>query len=178
MITKTCSTCKQDLPATEEYFNKHKLCKYGLQNICRKCTHEYGKSEEAKEARKQRRQQNIEEKREYDRSYYHENKERILARAANPKDQMVRHIGWIRREYNTTEKKVMELMDMQKGCCGICGKSLVDPDSEKRYSIDHNHKTGKVRGLLCSHCNQGIGHFFEDKSLFLKATDYLEKHSG
>lgn len=50
--------------------------------------------------------------------------------------------------------------------CTICG-------SRKNLCIDHSHKTGKVRGRLCSSCNRGLGQFKDDPTLLLRAGDYL-----
>lgn len=50
--------------------------------------------------------------------------------------------------------------------CVICG-------SEEKLVIDHDHKTNKVRGLLCSHCNRGLGHFRDDPILLEFAAQYL-----
>ena len=48
--------------------------------------------------------------------------------------------------------------------------------SGRRLSVDHNHVTSKVRGLLCNNCNRGIGNFKDKKELLLKAISYLDKH--
>jgi hypothetical protein len=64
------------------------------------------------------------------------------------------------------------LLEQQKGCCTICLKT----ESRKgapHLSVDHNHKTGDIRGLLCSKCNIGLGYFNDDKTLLKKAIDYL-----
>lgn len=62
----------------------------------------------------------------------------------------------------------------QKGVCAICGKSEeVSPKGV--LSIDHDHTTGKVRGLLCDTCNRGgLGHFYDNVSLLRNAIKYLK----
>jgi hypothetical protein len=50
--------------------------------------------------------------------------------------------------------------------CVICG-------SEETLVVDHDHKTGKVRGMLCNHCNRGLGHFRDDPTLLEFAAQYL-----
>ena len=50
--------------------------------------------------------------------------------------------------------------------CVICG-------DETKLVIDHDHKTGKVRGMLCNHCNRGLGHFRDDPTLLEFAAQYL-----
>lgn len=54
--------------------------------------------------------------------------------------------------------------------CGICGRLV------KRMAIDHNHKTGQVRGRLCISCNAGLGGFRDDPELLQRAIQYLSKH--
>jgi len=66
----------------------------------------------------------------------------------------------------------------QNGKCAICegtdgGHRNGEP---KALAVDHNHKTGKVRGLLCESCNQGIGKLKDSPETCRKAADYLEKH--
>jgi hypothetical protein len=53
--------------------------------------------------------------------------------------------------------------------CIICG------DSESRLVVDHDHKTGIIRGMLCNHCNRGIGHFRDDPVLMRFAATYVEQ---
>jgi hypothetical protein len=55
--------------------------------------------------------------------------------------------------------------------CGICGDP---PNGRSRYAFDHDHETGKFRGLLCSRCNLGIGNFLDDPARLRRAADYLE----
>ena len=52
----------------------------------------------------------------------------------------------------------------------ICGK-------DEKLVVDHDHKTGKVRGLLCNHCNRGLGHFRDNVKFLEDAVKYLMDHS-
>lgn len=58
----------------------------------------------------------------------------------------------------------------QNNCCAICYKE----SKSKRLAVDHCHITGKIRGLLCSKCNQGIGLFYENIESLKRAILYLE----
>jgi len=68
----------------------------------------------------------------------------------------------------TGERESME--ETQEGKCSIC---LTKP---KKLFVDHDHVTGKVRGLLCRHCNFGIGHFKDNIAYLKSAIEYLEKN--
>jgi hypothetical protein len=67
----------------------------------------------------------------------------------------------------------------QEGLCAICGKPETAQGKHsvvKSLAVDHDHETGEIRGLLCSRCNNGIGHFGDNVELMKKAIEYLEKH--
>lgn len=66
-------------------------------------------------------------------------------------------------------------LEEQKGVCAICGGLC---KSGKRLAVDHDHKTGNIRDLLCGNCNGGLGKFQDNPELLIKAADYLRKHSG
>ena len=69
-------------------------------------------------------------------------------------------------------------LNTQQGRCAICDKEETTVGrwgTVLRLSVDHNHKTGKVRGLLCSKCNHGLGLFDEDINVLLEAIQYLRK---
>jgi hypothetical protein len=70
--------------------------------------------------------------------------------------------------------EIYEQMDQaQKGVCAICGKY---PPKKKCLCVDHNHKTGKVRGLLCNLCNAALGGFKDNIELLTAAIAYLHAH--
>ena len=58
-------------------------------------------------------------------------------------------------EYGITLEDYNKLFDEQNGCCAICGKH--QSEFKRPLSVDHDHNTGKVRGLLCTPCNNGLG---------------------
>jgi hypothetical protein len=69
----------------------------------------------------------------------------------------------------------------QGGVCAICkrqetGKSR-GSDATKLLAVDHDHKTGKVRALLCAQCNQALGMFCDSPRLLQAAIEYLKEHS-
>lgn len=70
------------------------------------------------------------------------------------------------------------MLSFQGGSCAIC--KTKDPvghgRKNKRFSVDHDHKTGKVRGLLCHHCNVGIGSMMDDVKILKSAIRYLEEN--
>lgn len=67
---------------------------------------------------------------------------------------------------------------LQKGRCAICDIPM-RPNGQARDSVaaDHDHDSGRPRGLLCAACNKGIGHFSDDPQTLRRAAAYLEKHS-
>lgn len=87
---------------------------------------------------------------------------RLKERAANLK----RMFGISLNEY---DKKLEE----QNGVCAICGGLC---KSGKRLAVDHDHKTGQIRELLCGNCNGGLGKFQDNPELLEKAAEYIRKH--
>lgn len=75
------------------------------------------------------------------------------------------------RRYGLTTDQFREIESVQAGLCMICRRP-------QRLSVDHDHCSGKVRGLLCQPCNLGIGTFGDDPKLLRAAAEYLEKHGS
>ena len=71
------------------------------------------------------------------------------------------------RKFGITEEQLMEYVNHP--CCDICG----DDFSNSKLCVDHDHRTGKIRGVLCNHCNTALG-LFKDKIVNLSiAINYL-----
>ena len=80
----------------------------------------------------------------------------------------------IKKIYGINAEDFARLLDEQKHKCAICETKL----HNKNTHIDHCHSTGKVRALLCSRCNQGIGLFDEDPAMLEKARLYIMEHNN
>lgn len=80
----------------------------------------------------------------------------------------------LKRLFGITIDIYEEMHKNQNGLCVICKKPEVS-FKIKSLSVDHCHKTGFVRGLLCTNCNQGIGHFFDNVDLMNNAIKYIKQ---
>ena len=78
---------------------------------------------------------------------------------------------WLMLEYGLTRESWNDLFIKQNGLCAVCGDWL---KFLKTAHVDHDHNTGKVRGLLCKKCNTGLGQLRDSSELLLKASNYLE----
>ena len=79
----------------------------------------------------------------------------------------------VRALYGIEPEEYLKMCEEQKGTCAICGQ---EPSTQRGLHLDHCHKTGKVRGLLCHGCNVGIGSLREDPDILSKALDYLKEN--
>lgn len=80
----------------------------------------------------------------------------------------------LRTKYNISIEQYNEKLAQQDGRCAICDKH--QNELKQTMRVDHNHQTGKVRGLLCSVCNKAIGSLRENTILLQNATDYLNHY--
>ena len=77
----------------------------------------------------------------------------------------------LQKRYGITLEQYATLLLEQGGACGICGRR--DNLPNKHFAVDHCHKTGRVRGLLCSRCNSGLGSLGDELERVQKAIAYL-----
>ncbi len=81
----------------------------------------------------------------------------------------------LKRKYDITPEQYNEMLAAQNGVCGIC-KNAAGGDlgtNHGRLHVDHDHATGKIRGLLCFSCNRSLGGFRDSRELLMVAHQYL-----
>lgn len=72
-----------------------------------------------------------------------------------------------------------KMLEKQEGKCAICGVTENNTIGERKdwsFAVDHDHETGKIRGLLCNNCNRGLGLLKDNIELLRKAASYVEEH--
>jgi hypothetical protein len=73
----------------------------------------------------------------------------------------------LRARYGIEPHELAVLIESQHGLCAVCSKT-------EATQVDHDHRTGKVRGILCLNCNAGLGALKDDPKLIWAAIDYLD----
>lgn len=101
---------------------------------------------------------------------------RKLMYVRNPKKRQAKwrqdHLRETLRQFKVTQAEFDAMLEAQGGVCKICGGP---PIGKTRLSIDHDHQTNKVRGLLCDRCNVGLAQFQEKTDLLIRAAKYLSE---
>lgn len=148
---KTCTKCGVSQEATR--FNTRE--KGHLRATCKTCDNTYKRERYASSPE------------------HHRERSRAYAKTSRGKDTTKnRHL---KRMYDITLEEYRSMVEVQNNCCAICGYHTT-----KEYGglvVDHNHETGKVRGLLCKNCNTGIGLLQEETIVLTNAIKYLIKHN-
>jgi hypothetical protein len=80
----------------------------------------------------------------------------------------------MRRDYGIDLAEYLAMFDAQGGACAICRQDPTEGERPKSLHVDHNHSTGKVRGLLCNGCNRALGFALDNPAILRAAADYLE----
>lgn len=157
---RRCTRCGDEKFFSE--FRKRKQSSDGYHRWCKTCCIEYGRTHY---------EENKERYNELSKKYIEENAEEV----AEYKRQWHSQVGRNRhllKYYDITTQQYENLLEDQGGGCAICGKT---PEEEGRFlAVDHSHKTGKIRGLLCIFCNKFVISRHEESSLLYKAAEYLE----
>lgn len=90
-----------------------------------------------------------------------------------PKHTAIARKSYLKRAYGLTPADIDAMFAAQRGLCACCEQSLT-----KTPHTDHDHITGRVRALLCSGCNQGLGYFKDSPARLRLAADYIERHAA
>lgn len=145
---KICSKCKKEKPLVE--FCKDRSEKDGLNHTCRACA-------------------KINSQKYFSNPV---NREKSAKAALKYKKENETHFKKYAREYrlnkyyNLSLEDYDKMFEAQNGCCAICGQpetTTTKFGATRLISIDHDHKTGKIRGLLCTYCNTRLGWYEEQK---------------
>jgi hypothetical protein len=83
-------------------------------------------------------------------------------------------ISRLRKKFGLTLDDFDAMLTSQGGRCAIC--PVTEPGGVGTWAVDHCHKTGRVRGILCNRCNRGIGRFGDDPARLRAAAAYLMQH--
>lgn len=104
--------------------------------------------------------------------YAAENRDTLLRRRRerSRKHALARRRGKLRRRYGITLEQHKQIYISQNGCCALCDRSV----AYDKTHTDHDHETGRLRGLLCQGCNQGLGMFKDSPVILQQAIRYLE----
>lgn len=82
-----------------------------------------------------------------------------------------------KRKYGMTIEQFDAMVVTQKSCCAICGTDKPNTNGKKTWCVDHDHKTNRVRGLLCNDCNLLIGYADDDVRVLKSAIRYLTQNT-
>lgn len=153
---KLCSACKKMLPIKNFYPRKNRPL--GLSPKCKPC---------------ERKRRNG-----YANIYREKNREEIRAkdRERNKLRPNRSRGSMLKRLYGITIPQFDEMLIKQKHLCAICGFKHDESKKSTKLHIDHCHKSKRVRSLLCSRCNKGLGHFKDNPKLIEAAIQYLKAH--
>lgn len=152
MNTKRCGGCKEE--KVFDLFSRSKAQADGRGTRCKDCASKYHKLWYERNQGKAIRGSG---------EWYQSNKGRARDR-------------WLQRTFGITGLDFEEMLATQKGKCAICEADNPGVSHRETLFVDHCHKTGKVRGLLCHKCNSGLGSFRDSPHLLLHAADYLARN--
>lgn len=168
---KICNVCRLATPLN--LFSKRSASKDGFSHRCKKCELLY-KSEW--------RIKNREKYLNSCRNYRAKNKVKhnIYARNWARNNSTSRRAYYLKRSYGISSNEYEVIFKNQNGKCAICervesSKSVLG--NLKRFHVDHCHKSGKIRSLLCSNCNRALGYIKENPKIAEKMKFYILTNS-
>lgn len=140
--------------------------------LCMKCRalDNTGKIKVNKEDQKEKR-------RIYKKKYFQKNKDKIYNRRKNnPINIEKRQQYYIKSRYGISLEQYKQMLIDKNYCCDICGyKQPPNATKMQKLYIDHDHKTKRIRGLICSNCNAALGYLRDNIAVVEQASKYLKK---
>lgn len=166
---KMCIRCGQMKSLSE--FGFHNLAKGQHRNFCKLCQKEWDsiyKKGVGKPLIDEWKENNKDKMAAYKEMY---------KKDPSFKEKMKRHgRNATLRQFGITQEDYDKILQEQDGKCAICG--VERNGSKENFCVDHDHETGKVRGLLCTKCNLGIGKMKDSPDLLRKAAKYLDSFNS
>ena len=162
--TKRCGSCEFMKPLSE--FGKSSSSKNGLRCYCKECrkaynrAHRVEKSEYNKKYRQKHRTKLIKQQKEYRRT----EEGKLTCRKRD-----------LKKSFGITLEQYDKMAENQGGICAICGNININGH---RLCVDHDHETGKIRALLCDHCNHLLGCAKENVTILQSAINYLHDYNS
>lgn len=153
--SKVCKMCNIEHPLS--FYHRRKSSSDGFRHECKSCISIYHRQRR----NGPKRDEILQKKKEYAQN--------------NPE---VKRNSWYKHKYGITLEDYNSMLKLQKGGCAICKSEVPLSTQHKHLYVDHNHTTGKVRGILCHPCNRTIGSALEDLGRLKGCIDYLEKQGG
>jgi hypothetical protein len=147
-MKKKCTNCKKNLFISD--FSPNSNSNLGFTSHCKVCR----------------------AKKEADRRKNPQYKEKIKKYKLDPANKRRTKDSALKRLFGISIEEYDKMFQKQNGVCAICYRKEV-ASHIRSLAVDHCHKTGKVRGLLCTSCNQGIGHLKDSVVLLENAIRYL-----
>ncbi len=168
VVERACTKC--GVVKKLEEFRKNPSGKYGRSARCAVCLDAYDKA--YYEANKEKWQERERLRREEDpEALKTKNREAAARHRANPENTI--RLRYMKTRYGITPEQFLEMEKGQGGVCAICGGPPTG--RYKRFHVDHDHATGKVRGLLCFMCNILLGNARDKPGILEAAVVYLAR---
>lgn len=175
---RTCNRCGTQFPETTEFFHRGRGNRGGLRRDCKGCAAKRNAAWHASQPRELKRARAA--------AWRARNRERARARATeyrNRPEVRERRRRWSkdynpiqrvharRRRYGVSPEVFAAMLNGQGGRCAACPSD----GGGRTLHIDHDHKTGKVRGLLCGPCNRALGSVRDEPATLRALADYLDR---
>lgn len=176
---KKCTKCGVEKPEDLDHFYKHPEGKNGLNPCCKKCViarstvwHK-ANPEKARQAVKDwvARNPELDKARHTAWKKAHPERGKIGQRRRYWKNPELARVKNICKKHCISLVTYKQMLTQQKNCCAICAVEM------KPACVDHCHKTGQIRGLLCRTCNSGVGHLQDSLDILESACEYLKRFS-